>query len=185
LQWARERDCPWDQNTCGMAAYTGTLHCCSGQERMAAPGTRTLARGQPKQGTWKCCSGDGSKAVPGIKTAARWQLRVVASRCCGGRAMGVAPGIRGYALQRVRASTWLIAVGAGAGLLPVGRGHLCGCGYKRPPGGAAASAAAWLPLGRPSLLHRSEQQKVKRSSKVDSAVHMRLKRSLPPACSAA
>ena len=97
LQWARENDCPWKEDTCWRRCRrrAASSKHCSGRARTAARGTRITCKLLRRlAATSRCCSG----RTPGLHYAVgRGDVRVHGrwaghlARCCSGRAENGCP----------------------------------------------------------------------------------------------
>jgi hypothetical protein len=82
LKWARENDCPWDEDTCANAAQGGHLETLKWGARERLPVERDDVRASGgRAATSRCCSGRARTDARGTMRRARTRRRAAISRC--------------------------------------------------------------------------------------------------------
>ena len=177
-RWAKERGCPWDEETCAYAAEGGhlemlqwlrangcsvgrvDLRLCRGGGHLevlqwaranGAPWDEDTCTAAARTATWRCSSGRE-------RTDVRGDEGLAAVAASGGhlevlqwaRANGCSVGQCDLRARRGWRPPGGAAVGASE-RRSVGRGDLRRCRARRPPGGAAVGASERRSVGRDDL----------------------------------
>ena len=177
-RWAKERGCPWDEDTCADAAEGGhlkmlqwlrangcsvgrvDLHLCRGRRppggaAVGARERRSVGRGYLRHAavaaTWRCCSGRARTDVRGTSDLRQCRER----RPPGGAAVGAreraARGTMRTCSRAAGGGHLEVLQWARSERLSVGRGDLLRSRARRPPGGVAVGARERRSVGRVHL----------------------------------